>query len=99
MRAFNSKQSEALLNAFGEPLELNGVSFKAILEVRQITIEDSDGVSIEYENYFTAKKNPVLQVGTLIEINNATQIIYNLDDDLSGVVNYYYRRKDYDSWS
>lgn len=99
MRAFNSKQSEALLNAFGEPLELNGVSFKAILEVRQITIEDSDGVSIEYEYYFTAKMNPVLQVGTLIEINNATQIIYNLDDDLSGVVNYYYRRKDYDSWS
>lgn len=48
---------------------------------------------------FTARKNPVLQVGTLIEINNATQIIYNLDDDLSGVVNYYYRRKDYDSWS
>ncbi|WP_126502257.1 hypothetical protein [Serratia marcescens] len=99
MRAFNSKQTEALLNAFGEPLEINGVSFKAILEVRQITIEDSDGVSIEYEYYFTAKKNPVLQVGTLIEINNATQIIYNLDDDLSGVVNYYYRRKDYDSWS
>lgn len=52
MRAFNSKQSEALLNAFGEQLEINGVAFKAILEVRQITIEDSDGVAIEYEYYF-----------------------------------------------
>ena len=39
MRAFNSKQSEALLNAFGEQLEINGVAFKAILEVRQITMK------------------------------------------------------------
>lgn len=99
MRAFNSSQIETMLNAFGEPLEINGSTFNAILEVRSIVIEDSVGAAIENEYYFTAKNNPVLQIGTIIEINNVTQVIYEMYDDLSGVINYYYRRKDYDSWN
>lgn len=39
MRAFNSKQTEALLNAFGEQLEINGVSFKAILKYAKLPLK------------------------------------------------------------
>lgn len=98
-RAFSNSQCNALLNSFGEPLEINGKEYTVIFEQVQIYVDETDNVVIDNKYYFSTISDPLIEIGSLFVWKGKTQIIYNLDDDLSGVVNYYYRRKDYDSWS
>lgn len=98
-RAFDNSQRNALLNAFGESIDISGVQYTVILEEQQIVLEDSDGVATDYRHYFTGNTAWAFAVGTQFNLNNITYIIYSIEDDLSGIKNYYYRRKDYDSWS
>lgn len=91
MRAFEIQQVYALLNSFGETLNYNGVDFLAIKEFRSFFLEGSDNSVFTHEYYFTARTDPNLQVGSIIVIDKKEQIIYHIDDDLSGVSDYFYR--------
>ncbi len=98
-RAFSKSQCNALLNSFGEPLEINGQEFTVIFEEVQIFVEETDGVVLDYKYYFSTISDPVISIGSLFVLKGITQIIYSMEDDLSGITNYFYRKKDYDSWN
>ncbi|MDV0678317.1 hypothetical protein VC636_25655 [Citrobacter freundii] len=104
MRAFSSAQQGMFLSAFGqEIINLNdGASFSAIVENRPIVIEGAEGLIESYENYFTTRKYDFLLGDQIaLELNNPlaqvipndrnTYTIYNIENDLSGMVNYYFR--------
>ncbi|AIR61784.1 hypothetical protein LH23_14335 [Cedecea neteri] len=98
MRAFTNSQSDVFLNAFGEMIQTStGTKFKAILEEVPVTISTGTGNFIEgYETYCTAKKNDTLtvQVGTILIIRGVNKEVYNIVDDLSGMVDIYYRSEE-----
>lgn len=95
MRAFTNTQIDVFLNAFGESIEINmGAEFKAILETVPVSISAGTGGFIEgFETYCTAKKSEVgtLTIGSVLIIRGVNNTIYNIVDDLSGVVDIYYR--------
>lgn len=95
MRAFNNSQINVFLNAFGETLEtLSGTTFKAILEMVPVSISTGGGFVEGYETYATAKKADIegeVSNGTVLIINGANYKVYNIVDDLSGMVDIYYR--------
>ena len=105
MRAFNSNQQDQFLNAFGQNIIQisNGAAFKAIVECRPIVIEGSEGLIESSELYVTTKAISTIQLGdeVALDINNTTNdftpditntyTIYNIENDLSGMINYYFR--------
>lgn len=105
MRAFNTNQQDQFLNAFGQNIIQisNGAAFKAIVECRPIVIEGSDGLIESSELYFTTKVISTIQLGDKVslDINDTTSnftpdetntyTIYNIENDLSGMINYYFR--------
>lgn len=58
-----------------------------------------------FELYFTARRNPDVNIGTYVYLNledsvsevvpviNNLYVVYNIEDDLSGMVNYYFRKE------
>lgn len=90
------------LNAFGQSINGAGFTFTGIIESRPIVIEGSDGLIESNELYITAPRNDNLVLDTVLSLNitdadgeidpNETYTIYNIDDDLSGMVNYYIRK-------
>jgi len=91
MRAFNTAQISVFLNAFGEELTLTStVSFLAIFEQSTYGIETDAGVIQAQEEYFTAPTGSADYTDTFTR-NGQLQEIYNIEDDLSGLSNYYYR--------
>lgn len=98
MRAFNTNQIDVFLNAFGETVQtISGTTFQAILEMVPVSISTGTGGFIEaYETYCTAKKEEVtdITIGTVLVINGINNTIYNIVDDLSGVVDIYYRTEE-----
>lgn len=95
MRAFTNNEINVFLNSFGETvLTDTGAEFKAILEAVPVSISAGTGGFIEgYETYCTAKKSEVgtLTIGTVLIIRGVNNTTYNIVDDLSGVVDIYYR--------
>lgn len=103
MRAFTNSQSDIFLNAFGQNIILNGAGFRGIVESRPIVIEGSEGLIESNELYFTARvqENIVLGSQVSLELNDPyaevipndlnTYTIYNIESDLSGMINYYFR--------
>lgn len=97
MRAFTTSEISIFLNAFGEVIQTNTGTkfFKAILEMVPVTISTGAGNFIEaYENYCSARKSDIegiVDIGTELVIRNVTYTVYNIVDDLSGVVDIYYR--------
>lgn len=105
MRAFNLKQQELFLNAFGQNIIQisDGATFRAIVECRPIVIEGSEGLIESSELYFTTKAISTIQLGARValDINNTTNdftpditntyTIYNIENDFSGMINYYFR--------
>lgn len=85
--AFNQNDALILLNTFGEDLVLNGKTIKIIHEQEDVVFEDT----IVQQNYFTALRDSV-KVGQYFHINNTEYFIENIQDDLSGLVNVYYRK-------
>lgn len=92
MRAFNTGQQMALLNAFGENLVIvqDGVSktITAILEQDEIFFEETQSTV----NYFSAASGEVSLHSTFI-LNGITFQVNRIDDDLSGISNYHYIEK------
>lgn len=106
MRAFINSQKNQFLDAFGQKIILqNGADFRGIVESRPIVIEGTEGLIEDHELYFTASPRNDISIGSIvhIELNNEdkevipiplnTYTIYNIESDLSGMVNYYFRRE------
>jgi len=95
MRAFTNNQSDVFLKAFGESIATeSGTTFKAILEMVPDSVSTGTGGFIEgYETYCTAKKDDTTNVviGTVLVIRGVNNVVFNIVDDLSGMVDIYYR--------
>ncbi|MEI7236429.1 hypothetical protein WCU73_02525 [Pectobacterium brasiliense] len=85
--AFNQNDTLILLNTFGEDLVLNGKKIKIIHEQEDVVFEDT----IVQQNYFTTLRDSV-KLGQYFHINSNEYVIENIQDDLSGLVNVYYRK-------
>lgn len=98
MRAFTNKQSDLFLKAFGETVQtISGTTFQGILEMVPVSISTGTGGFIEgYETYCTAKKVDTTNVviGTVLVIRGVNNVVYNIVDDLSGMVDIYYRTEE-----
>ncbi len=96
MRAFNDSQKDVFLNAFGESIKTStGSTFTGIVEVLPVSIEAAGGFIESVETYVTMRKDDLstanVTIGTVLIIEGVNQTIYNIEDDLSGMVNCYYR--------
>ena len=94
MRAFTYNEAAMFLNAFGIEIQtLEGVTFKAILEVIPFTL--ANGFIEGIETYGTARKSDVTSVtiNSVLVIDNKNYVVYNIIDDLSGMVDIYYREQ------
>ncbi|MHA3671013.1 hypothetical protein ACX1IQ_21100 [Yersinia enterocolitica] len=86
MRAFNSSQKDALLNAFGEELVLSsGVTIVALFEQETVHFEDM----LTVENYFTCKVEDISNTDTFTRNKKLYQVL-KIIDDLSGLVDVHY---------
>lgn len=98
MRAFTNSQCDVFLNAFGETIQTStGTEIRVILEEVPVTISTGTGNIIEgYETYCTAKKDEttMVQVGTVLVVRGVNKTVYNIVDDLSGMVEIYYRSEE-----
>ncbi|MEG3135659.1 hypothetical protein SC206_19050 [Rouxiella sp. T17] len=87
-RQFSTKDSLALLAAFGEQLVLNsGSTITVLFETEQVVFEDMAST----ENYFTCKSIDI-QLGNTFTLNGKNYQVVNVVDDHSGIVNAYYHQ-------
>lgn len=96
MRAFDNTQSDMFMKAFGQSIQTStGTSFTAIVEVSPFSIETGGGFVEGIEHFITMKTPEMVQIGLKINdeiiIDSITYEIYNIVDDLSGLVNLYFR--------
>ncbi|EEW6002714.1 hypothetical protein [Escherichia coli] len=96
MRAFSNGQQDTFLNAFGQLIQTStGSTFTGIVEVLPVSIEAAGGFIESTETYVTMRKddlvNTDIDIGTVLIIDGVSQTIYNIEDDLSGMVNCYFR--------
>ena len=91
MRVFNNSQLNALIDTFGEPLLLDdGSKITVIFESQTVAIETQKVFVETQETYLTTKKGLMNYQSTFMYIGK-TQVVYNIIDDLSGVINVYFR--------
>ena len=96
MRAFTNANQDAFLNAFGQLIQTStGSTFTGIVEVLPVSIEAAGGFIESVETFVTMKKDDLstanIAIGTVLIIGGVNQTIYNIEDDLSGMVNCYFR--------
>lgn len=95
MRAFKPSQCDVFINAFGETVQTEkGTTFRAILEMVPVTVSSGSGNFIESnETYCTAKKTDIstVTIGSVLIIRGVNYTVYNIVDDLSGLLDIYYR--------
>ena len=96
MRAFSNAHLDAFLNAFGQLIQTStGSTFTGIVEVLPVSIEAAGGFIESVETFVTMKKADMVSngitIGTVLIIDGVNQTIYNIEDDLSGMVNCYFR--------
>ncbi|CSE45136.1 TPA: hypothetical protein ACHUSU_003069 [Shigella sonnei] len=96
MRVFKDTQCDAFLNAFGQSIQTcTGSTFTGIVEVLPVSIEAAGGFIESVETYLTIRKDDLITanvaIGTVLIIDGVNQTIYNIEDDLSGMVNCYFR--------
>jgi hypothetical protein len=94
MRAFKPSQCDVFINAFGETVQTEaGTTFRAILEMVPVTVSSGSGAFIEsYETYCTAKSDiSTVTIGSVLIIRGVKYTVYNIVDDLSGLLDIYYR--------
>lgn len=91
MRGFNTSQVNALIDTFGEPLELtNGSTLTVIFESQTVAIDTPEGFVETQETYLTTKKG-LMDYQSTFMYGGVLQVVYNIVDDLSGVINVYFR--------
>lgn len=108
MRAFNERQQDTFLDAFGQNIAINsnGAVFRGICENRPIVLDGADGLIEGSELFFTAKKQNDLTLDSTVSLllddplfpfitpsDDHTYKIYNIENDLSGMINYYFRKE------
>ncbi|HFK6417223.1 TPA: hypothetical protein ACGY7D_002462 [Enterobacter cloacae] len=96
MRAFSNANQDAFLNAFGQLIQTStGSTFTGMVEVLPVSIEAAGGFIESVETFVTMKKTDMvstgIDIGTVLIIEGENQLIYNIEDDLSGMVNCYFR--------
>ncbi|WP_073971274.1 hypothetical protein [Pluralibacter gergoviae] len=96
MRAFLNGQQDTFLNAFGQSIQTStGSTFTGIVEVLPVSIEAAGGFIESIETFVTMKKEDLstasVSIGTVLIIDGVNHTIYNIEDDLSGMVNCYFR--------
>ncbi|WP_318392251.1 hypothetical protein [Enterobacter sp.] len=96
MRAFKNTHCDVFLNAFGEVIQTStGSTFTGIVEVLPVSIEAAGGFIESVETFVTMKKEDLITadvaIGTVLIIGGINQTIYDISDDLSGMINCYFR--------
>ena len=96
MRAFSNAQCDAFLSAFGQKIQTStGSTFIGIVEVLPVSIEAANGFIESTETYVSMKKSDLLisqvSVNTKLNIESVQYTVYNIIDDLPGIVEVYYR--------
>lgn len=103
MRAFTNSECNMFLKAFGETVQtISGTTFQGILETVPETLSTGMGGFIEgCETYCTAKKSDTTDVviGTVLVIRGVNNVVSNIVDDLSGMVDIYYRTEEGQSFA
>lgn len=100
MRVFKNTQCDVFLNAFGQSIQTStGGTFTGIVEVLPVSLDTGSGGFIEStETYVIIKKEDLstnnITINTVIIIDGVNYIIFNIVDDLSGLVNCFYRSVD-----
>ena len=99
MRHFETSQCEQFLDAFGENVfTSNGSFFKAILETLPFLIEGANMIQGE-ETYLSTKIENIQDIGAVLTIKNTDYVVYNVIDDLSGMIDIYYRTQEGQSFA
>jgi len=93
MRAFDNSQLNALIDTFGEPLKFNGSTITVIFESQTVAIETQEGFVETQETYLTTKKG-LMDYSSTFMYGGKTQVVYNIIDELSGIINVYFRESD-----
>lgn len=97
MRAFKNTQCDVFLNAFGQSIQTStGGTFTGIVEVLPVSLDTGSGGFIEStETYVSMKEDDLatakIELDTILIINGKSFVVYNIEDDMSGMVNVYYR--------
>jgi hypothetical protein len=101
MRSLSESQCDAFLSDFGQPiLTSTGSTFTGIVEVLPVSIDTGGGYVEGTEKYVSVKKiNNVLEIGTVIIIEGTNYVIYDIQDDLSGMLNAYFRTQEGQSFA
>lgn len=87
MKSFSTQQLSVFINQFGQDITLaDGSIVKGILEQEEIVFEDV----ITSQKYFTALKGSI-KLNQKFKINSEEFIVENIRDDLSGLIDVYYR--------
>ncbi|MEN3752504.1 hypothetical protein ABC733_06665 [Mangrovibacter sp. SLW1] len=90
-RAFTEQQVTALLDYFGETISINGsTDITVIFEQEQIVIDGADGLIQTEQMYFSTKQG-LVNLEDTFTYNYKNYQIYDISDDLSGIVSVYYR--------
>ncbi|ELB7344395.1 hypothetical protein [Klebsiella michiganensis] len=102
MRHFTSNQIDStFLNAFGQPIEINGVTFTGIVDVRPVVVDSgTQGIIEGTETYISINKKDIslVAIDLVVTIDGIDYTIYNIYDDLSGIVEVYIRESLYNNY-
>lgn len=91
MRTFTDSQVSVLIDTFGEPLELtDGSQLTVIFESQTVAIETNEGFVETQETYLTTRKG-LMDYSSTFTYQGKLQVVYNIIDDLSGIINVYFR--------
>lgn len=96
MRAFKNTQCDVFLNAFGQSIQTStGSTFTGIVEVLPVSIDAVGGFIESTETYVSMKLEDLttanVALNTILIINGVHYVVYNIEDDYSGMVNVFYR--------
>ncbi|WP_370550836.1 hypothetical protein NMD63_05645 [Edwardsiella tarda] len=85
--AFDKSQVECLIDRFGTDIRINNKTVKVIFEQDIIFFDENTQTTVQY---FTAKSGSGVAVGSTFFYGD-TYRITRIEDDLSGIANYYYK--------
>ncbi|WP_370557719.1 hypothetical protein [Edwardsiella tarda] len=88
MAFFDESQIECLINSFGTDIRINNKTVRVIFEQDIIFFDENTQTTVQY---FTAAKEGVAQVGSTFFYGGDTYRVTRIEDDLSGIANYYYK--------
>ncbi|WP_312228992.1 hypothetical protein [Pseudescherichia sp.] len=97
MRAFNNRQCDVFLNAFGQKIQTStGGIFTGIVEVLPVSIDTGSNGFIESTETYVSIKKEVLEthnitIDSVLILSGERYVVYNIVDDKSGFVNCYIR--------